>query len=225
MQESEAYIQTVHNQSLSAQEPVCEQLFDNPKTYGQWEASHFQLMTSVADPQRTDAETLRLRQACFALTHRKALFEYLKENKVVGAERVAIFSSLFGPVDYTNAVVTEHGRFLRSTWSLLCADHLETALLYDHTFVVELAEYRTAYADYFSLYCGRIVAAVRGEDYALDPLIAYMKRQAADIRRRMIALPLHRPQQISVNPDAGRATSGPRPRPARPYYYSPSFPS
>lgn len=216
MDESEFYIRALRHRPDLDGADLCEALFDSPKTYCRWESGHFQLMKSVASDLRADSQTMRLRRTCFSLSHQKALFEYLRNYKVVGKERVAVITALYGAVDYNNAVIAEHGRFQRSSWSLLCADHLVEALLNDALFERELGAYQALYADYFALYCGNVIASSRGEDYALQPLIGQLKRAAARKRDWMMALPLHR-RRSPVKRGRARATSGPHHRP-RPRY-------
>jgi len=218
MQESESYIETLHHESFSTNQAILEPLFDNPKTYGQWEAGHFRLMKSIAEDMRVVSQAMRLRKTCFALMHQKALFEFLRNNKIVGNERNAIFSTLFTSLDYSNAVIAEHGRYLRSTWSFVCADHLSSALLHDGFFEHELENYQAIYADYFAAYCGRIIAENRGEEFALEPLITHLKVMAAEKRKGMLTLPVSGSAQIKLSAGRAPATSTRhRPR-ARPYY-------
>ena len=54
MQESESYIESLHHESFSSKQIILEPLFDNPRTYCQWEAGHFRLMKTVAEDMRAD---------------------------------------------------------------------------------------------------------------------------------------------------------------------------
>ena len=188
MEASESCIENVHRHGLPAQRQIVATLFNDAMTYRRWEVEHYRLMRSVAEDPRFHSERRRLRTTCFALTHSKALFEYLRSNRVTGEDRVAVFRAVYGTVDYARAVVAEHGRFLRATWSRLCADHIGATLLHDAVFIASLQDYETAYLDYVSLYCGNVIAESRGADYAPATLVGYTKISAATMRAELLAL-------------------------------------
>ena len=189
MEESELHIDNVRRQDSSPQQQIVERLFASPKTYIRWESEHFRLMQFIGEDLRADNELHKLRKACFRLTHSKALFEYLRDHKVTGADRSAIFRVYyFGALDYSEAVIAEHGRFLRANLSLLCADHIGASLLRDETFIESLPGYQSMYADYVALYCGRIIAENRGLEYASELLINDMKKATSETRIKMLAV-------------------------------------
>jgi hypothetical protein len=188
MEASESCIEDVHRYGLPAQRQIVEALFNDATTYRRWESEHFRLMQSVAEESRLDGERYRLRMTCFSLTHSKALFEYLRARRVTGTDRVAVFRAFYGGLDYSRAVIAEHGRFLRATWSRLCADHIGATLLRDAVFVASLQDYESAYLDYVSLYCGNAIAESRGTDYAPATLVGYTKDSVATMRAKLLSL-------------------------------------
>jgi hypothetical protein len=197
MEASESCIETVYRHGSPGEQQFVERLFDNPTTYSRWESEHFRLMRFVAEDPHPASELYRLRRTCFALTHRKALFEYLRNNRVTGADRIAVFRAIYGSVDYSRAVVAEHGRFLLATWSRLCSDHVGAALLNDAAFVGSLPGYEIAYSDYLALYCGRVIAENRGEEYSQESLVGYTKDAAAEMRTKLLTL-APRPAVVQV---------------------------
>lgn len=207
MEESESRIETVRRQDWSPHRQIVEKLFESPRTYMRWESDHFRLMRNIAQDMRADSEVNQLRHACFALIHNKALFQYLRDNQVTGSDRTAIFHAYYGAQDYSSAVIAEHGRFLRATWSLLCADHIGANVLRDPVFIQDLPDYEATYAEYVGLYCGRIVAEQRGIEYASQSLIDYMKNAAAERRVAMLAVaPRRRAADAGQGMNRGRVS-------------------
>lgn len=189
MDVSESRIELARRSGSAEERMFVQRLFEKPATYGRWEAYHYGLMKTVAADHTAKGQLLNLRKASFGLVHRKALFQHLRDNQVVGTDREALFSAFYGPTDFANAVIAEHGNFLRSNSSLICVDHLDRALMSDARFSAELSRYQTGYAEYFSMYCNWVIAENRGEDYPLRWMLRELKQDLQRMQVTLLSLP------------------------------------
>jgi hypothetical protein len=189
MEESESCIEDVARKGATAQAQIARRVLDDTRLYRHWEAEHERLMRSVAE-SRPMQQVAALRNACFGLIHRKALFEYLRQQKITGRDRHAVFELIYGDQDYVTAVLAEHGNYVRSASSLLCSHHLGLSLLADRAFGEPMLRYEQQYADYFRVFCGSALASNRyNNDDTLSTLVPYLKRQLGILRRAILAMP------------------------------------
>ena len=208
MEESEARIADLAREGATPQALVARRMLEEPHLYRHWEAEHDRLMRSVAET-RAQHQIAALRSACFGLIHRKAMFEYLRVQKVTGRQRHAVFELIYGDQDYARAVVTEHNNYLRSLSSLACSHHLGLVLLDDRSFGSPMSRYEARYADYFRAFCGSALTSDRYNiDDTLSTLLPYLKHQLGILRRAILAMPresesgglhLHDPRTVAAN--------------------------
>ncbi len=188
MEESEFRIADIAREGRSIQGQVAQRMLEDTRLYHHWESEHERLMRNVAAESRR-AQAIVLRRASFGLIHRKAMFDYLRNSRVTGRDRHAVFSLVFGDHDYASAVIKEHGNFLRSTSSLACSHYLGLQLMADRAFGEPLWRYELLYAEYFRAFCS---TALSPDQYksseTLSTLIPYLKRQLGDLRRAILAL-------------------------------------
>jgi len=191
MEESESRIETMAREGSPAQALVARRVLEDTRLYRHWESEHERLMRQVASEGRSGRQSYALRNACFGLIHRKAMFEYLRQQKVTGRDRHAVFGLIYGgDQDYAKAVIAEHSNYVRSTSSLLCSHHLGLALMEDRSFGDPLLRYEQRYADYFRVFCGSALASNRyNNDDTLSTLVPYLKRQLGVLRRAILAMP------------------------------------
>jgi hypothetical protein len=131
-----------------------------------------------------------MRRKRFELIHRQALFQYLRDSPIAGAEREAIMAAFHGTSDYRRAVVAEHGRFLQSNSSLFCAEHLASSIMQDARFGRGLETYRRRYMSFFSHFCGSILAESQGREFAARQVIPALKKELLVLRRDLLSLPV-----------------------------------
>jgi hypothetical protein len=191
MEESEARIAAIARDGSAAQAWVARRILDDTRLYQRWEAEHDRIMRSVAGEARGLRQVTALRRASFALIHRKAMFEYLRQQKIAGRDRHAVFALVYGDQhDYALAVIQEHSNFVRSASSFLCSRHLGWQLFADRAFGEPLWRYEQLYADYFRTFCG---TALNTDQYksgdTLRTLLPYLKRQLSSLRRAILAMP------------------------------------
>jgi hypothetical protein len=194
MDESETRIADIARDGQSAQALVARRLLDDTRLYRRWEAEHDRLMRSVAGEARGLGQSTALRRASFGLIHRKAMFEYLRLQKITGRDRHAVFSLVYGENhDYAAAVIHEHATYTRSASSYMCTNWLGLRVVGDGVFSEPMARYELLYTDYFRAFCG---TALSSDEYksgdTLRTLLPYLKRQLSELRRAILALPQDR---------------------------------
>jgi hypothetical protein len=167
-------------------------MLDCPDTYRRWEVEHDRLMHTVSDRGRLSQQITALRTALFGLVHRRAVFEYLRARQITGLKRRRVLALFYGCRDYTNAVLCEHGNYVRCSSSYLCAHHLGEHLMQDAAFNEPLQLYEEWYAEYFRSYCDTQLAETEQEKDAsatLEALQPLLKRRLAEARQAILAMP------------------------------------
>lgn len=191
MEESELRVQmSVHLHSPA--DTVASRVLDSPEAYRRWEVEHAHLMRTVSGAQRLDRQVTALRSTLFSLVHRRALFEYLRERQITGPKRHRLLSLFYGCRDYTNAVLTEHGKYIRYSSSYICTHYLGEHLMHDAAFDEPLQLYEEWYSEYFRAFCDMELAETDLEKQAcipLDALKPLLKHRLAEARQAILAMP------------------------------------
>jgi len=183
---------------------IANRILESTRTFHSWELEHSGLMRHVADYGKLQTQALALRQAALRLIHAKALFEYLRTNKVRGEDRVKIIAHFHPTRLFEYAVVQEHGSYLRKAGSFLCTSHLGTDLVSDPVFLDPMAQYETLYTEYFHLYCSTLFPPEGSvESSSVRSLLPLLKHQLNEWRYVILnprsGLPrLRRESQIRV---------------------------
>ena len=192
MEESEARVEMSAGYDTPADTLVASRILDHPDAYRRWESEHDRLMRSVSEQGRIENQVVALRTTVFGLVHRKALFDYLRERHVSGARRRRLFLVFYGLRDYSNAVLAEHGNYVRCSSSYLCAQHLAEHLMHDGAFEEPLQIYEQWYAEYFRAFCDVALAQSEEEKRAIAPMEALkplLKYQLSEARKAILAMP------------------------------------
>jgi len=190
MDVSESRIEGIRWSGSDDDQWYVNRLFEKPANYRRWESFHFGLMTKIAANRTPKGQIVELRKAWFSLVQRQALFQHLQESQVTGQEREILVSAFHASSDYSSAVITEHGRFLRFNSSLLCSVYLGSALMDDARFNAELEQYRRGYLEFFSLYCDWIIAEECGQNFLLRPLLSDRKQYLSQMQARLMTIPI-----------------------------------
>jgi hypothetical protein len=168
---------------------VATRILDSSRLYRDWENEHAMLMRRIAAERLPAVQKARLLTTALALIHRKALFEYLRDERVHGARREQLMAHFFSHRDCAGAVVAEHGRYLQSAASYLCSSHVGSNLMFDHLFESPLAEYEELYASYFRTYCNVALTSDRDPvSISMLPVLYDLKVQVGEWRQALIAL-------------------------------------
>jgi hypothetical protein len=190
MEESEAQLAQAARSGNREQQRIAGQILGNPQDYRRWESEHTRLMKAVAGTPRTGLQVRALLSTAFSLTHRKALFEYLREHRLRGDARRRLVRHFHGHSGYSHAVIVEHANYLRSAASLICAERIGANLLAHQAFGEPLHEYERLYVDYFGGYCRSVLKSgdsAEGDD--TRALLILLKQDVLALRARLMAMP------------------------------------
>jgi hypothetical protein len=176
--------------ALHGKEPheqtVASRILDDVGAWQRWESEHSRLMRRVADSGRLRDQLAALKQTAFQLIHRKALFEYLRDNAVRGTARMRILTHFHPARGYSNALVAEHGVYLRSFCSHFCANYIGGDVAQDLEFLEPMRRYEELYAQYFAAYCSVYFRAQDGESDPQAALLPLIKQQLDETRRAFL---------------------------------------
>lgn len=189
MEESQRRLANAVASGQPSEERVATRLLDSTRDYSRWEDEHAMLMRRIAAERLPGVQKSQLLEISFSLIHRKALFEYLRDEQVRGIKRNEIMAHFFTNRDYTTAVVSEHGRYVRSAASYLCSSHVGLHVMFDALFETPLAEYEDVYASYFRTYCGCVLANDNDAiAKSMLPVLVDLKTQIGEWRKALVAL-------------------------------------
>lgn len=173
---------------------VAKRVLEDAGTWSRWENEHSALMRAVAAQRRDDDQVHELRKTAFQLIHRKAPFEYLRDEKVRGEVRRRVITQMRPARSYAESLLIEHAEFLRSACSLICTLHVGVHLAEDDVFGHPLANYEELYSEYFTAYCCAAYGAANDDDSSAQAaLLPYLKARLEEERRRLLGLPAQRP--------------------------------
>ena len=175
MRESTNRVESALRSDVYHEYVIANRILENPFVWQQWENEHSGLMRQVAGGLRLRNDALK--HAGLRLIHRKALFEYLRDNDVRGEVRRRIFTAFHPTYGYARAVVAEHSEYLRSACSYLCTNHLGTELIQDPGFEGPMQRYEALYSEYFQIYCGNFFADADDESAAQCALLPLLKAE------------------------------------------------
>ena len=192
MEESEARVEMAACFDSPVDTLVADCILRNPDAYRRWEAEHDRLMRAVSEQARRALQVVALRSAAFGLVHRKAIFEYLRDRQLTRTKRHRLFSLFYGIRDYANAVIAEHGNYVRCSSSYLCTYYLAERLMQDAAFDEPLRLYEQRYSEYFRTFCDVALAETEEERLAsapMDALKPLLKYQLAEARQAILEMP------------------------------------
>ena len=190
---SEAHLEHLARGRSGPNVLVASRILDTPQEFRRWEGGHARLMRGVAGLSRRALQVRSLLSTALALSHRKALFEYLRDRQVATSGRRRLIAHFHGHNDYLQTLLAEHGNYLRSAASYLCTAHIGAEHLQVATFGAPLASYVQLYTEYFRTYCDSVLAA-KGDETAqnLEALLPYLKQEVLEIRNQLLKRPVKR---------------------------------
>ena len=191
MEESETRVQMAACLD-TPEDLLASRVLETPATYRRWEAEHNRLMRPVSGRDRFAQQVIALRQTAFALVHRRAMVQYMRERQLTGEKRMRLFAMFFGCRDYANAVLMAHADYLRCSSSFVCTSYLGEHLMHDAAFEEPMILYEEWFSEYFRGYCDVELAATDEEREQLAPLAALrplLKHRLAEARQAILAMP------------------------------------
>ena len=181
MRESTDRVQKALYSDNPNEQLVARRLLESPAAFQIWESEHSGLMREVATGFRRTQAAL-LKNAAFRLIHRKALFEYLRNEQIRGSERQRIIVSFHPTQDYRQSVISEHGQYLRKACSFLCASHVGGSVVHDPGFFYPMSRYQALYAEYFQIFCSSHFGTHSADDEPQCELLPLLKYQLEECR-------------------------------------------
>jgi hypothetical protein len=154
-------------------------VLESPITWQRWENEHAGLMRLVTVDAFRKTQTAILKKSAMRLIQRKALFEYLRRNRVRSDKRRQIFAFFHPTLAYEDAVVGEHAVYLRKACSFLCTTHLGMYVVPDPGFLEPMQAYESIYREYFQAYCAANFSDDGAGQASLLPLL---KQQLEECR-------------------------------------------
>jgi hypothetical protein len=198
MEESELCVAQAARTGTPAQMLVAARLMSHPAAYRRWESEHSQLMRRVSSHTYLHRQVIALRSTALTLLHRKAVFEYLQERQLTGAQRHRLMALFHSLRDYSASVIAEHGNYLRGASSYWCSHHLARRFMKDSVFAEPLHLYQERYTDFFRVFCDVELADSEAEKQTIESmrmLQPLLKLQLAEARHEILTMP-YRPEKV-----------------------------
>ncbi len=174
------------SQSTSEQEArISGRILADSNLHRLWESRHAKLLLPVAEHRKTTQQIVSLRMASIRLIHGRALVEYIRDHEIRGEERQRVFAQFYGLMDYQNAVLAVHRRYMLSMSSMVSTWHL-IDLMFDPVSHEMLDRYREAYLKYFELNCYAISAEDRTCARAIRPFIELQQVRLNRIHKALL---------------------------------------
>jgi hypothetical protein len=186
MRESTDRVESALHSDDPIEQLVASRLLESPTKFQLWENEHSGLMRDVANTGFRRTQAALLKKATFRLIHRKALFEYLRDERVRGSARHRIIATFHPTQDYTRSVIAEHEVYLRKACSVLCTSHVGANVVHDASFFDPMRHYQVLYAEYFKLFCSTHFAPVAADTEPQIELLPLLKFQLEECRQAMM---------------------------------------
>lgn len=210
MDASEERLGTAAHSGTRHEQLIASRLRDNPRDYRRWELEHSTHMERVLKAPRRTQQTIALLSLSFSLTHRRALFEFLRATALRGLQRRQLVAHFHGGHSYSQAMVAEHGVYLRSTASLICVENLGSTLLLHPAFGDPLLKYQQSYVEYFRTYCNSAMTQqIAPESDTQQTLLPVLKFDLLEMRSKLLAMPIE--PVVRTPTSKSRAASRPKP--------------
>src|ERR1700689_4199240 len=182
MRESTDRVESALRSDNPIEQLIASRLLESPATFRIWESEHSGLMRTVANTGFRRTQAALLKKAAFRLIHRKALFEYLRDQRVRGSARLRLVATFHPTQDYTRSVITEHALYLRKACSFLCTNHVGGKVVRDPGFSYPMSRYQAIYAEYFKIFCNTYSGANSADTEAQGELLPLLKYQLEEWR-------------------------------------------
>lgn len=182
MRESTDRVQIALRSDNTHEQLIAHRILETPSAWQQWENEHAGLMRHVANQNVMPRQAAVLKLSALRLIHRKALFEFLRDDEIRGAARADILAHFHPARSYEHAVVAEHNVYLRKACSYLCAGHVGSDVVHDPDFLDPMQRYAELYKEYFAVYCGSFSGAAVSE----GPLLPLLKLRINQCRRAIL---------------------------------------
>jgi len=182
MRESTDRVANALRSSDPFEQLVASRLLESPTIFQTWENEHSGLMRGVANTGFRRTQAALLKKATFRLIHRKALFEYLRDQRVRGSARERIVLTFHPTQDYARSVIAEHEVYVRKACSFLCTSHVGANVVHDPGFFDPMKHYQALYAEYFKIFCRAHFDSASTDTEPQSELLPLLKYQLEECR-------------------------------------------
>jgi hypothetical protein len=182
MRESTERVQAALKSSDHGEQLIARRILENPAAWSNWESEHSLLMRQLANCSVRRAQVAALKHATFRLLHGKALFQYLRRSEVRGQDRIRVMAHFRPGRFYEDAIVAEHGVYLRKACSYLCVNHVGSEVVEDPAFLDPIPHYEELYTEYFNVYCSSLIELPDDDDISQVALLPLLKKQLNEYR-------------------------------------------
>jgi hypothetical protein len=186
MRESTDRVQSALYSQNSHEQLIVTRLLERPAAFRAWEGEHSGMMREVANPSFKRTQAAILKKATFRLIHRKALFEYLRDERIRGSVRQRIIAHFHPAQDYTRSIIAEHGLYLRKACSFLCTSHVGSHVVRDPGFSDPMSRYQELYTAYFQMFCSTQLDRDSAEAELQSALLPMLKHQLEECRKAIM---------------------------------------
>jgi len=186
MRESTDCVESALRSTDPIEHLVATRVLESPSIFHTWETEHSGLMREVANTGFKRTQAALLKKATFRLIHRKALFEYLRDQRVRGNDRQRIVLAFHPSKDYTRSVIAEHEVYLRKACSFLCTSHVGAHVVHDPGFFDPMRHYQALYAEYFQIFCRVRFGTVSADEEPQSELLPLLKFQLEECRKAIM---------------------------------------
>jgi hypothetical protein len=181
MRESTDRVQAALSSSDRNEQLIARRVLESTVIWQRWENEHSGLMRQLANCGVRPAQVAALKQTTFRLLHGKALFQFLRQSALRGAQRAQVLAHFRPGRSFASAIVAEHGAYLRRACSYLCTSHLGSEVVQDPAFLDPMQRYEELYTEYFNLYCSALVEG-GGAMPGSEALLPLLKQQLNEYR-------------------------------------------
>jgi hypothetical protein len=181
MRESTDRVQAALSSSDRNEQLIARRVLESTVIWQQWEHEHSSLMRQLANCGVRNAQVAALKQTTFRLLHGKALFQFLRQSELRGAQRARVLAHFRPGRCFASAIIAEHGAYLRRACSFLCTSHLGSEVVQDPAFLDPMQRYEELYSEYFNLYCSALVEG-GGKMSGSEALLPLLKQQLNEYR-------------------------------------------
>src|SRR5580704_16796405 len=182
MRESTDRVHSALHSGNPNEQLVVSRLLESASAFITWESEHSGVMLEIANPSFKRTQAALLKKATLRLIHRKALFEYLRDEQIRGSERRRIIVYFHPAQDYTRSDIAEHGLYLRKACSFLCTSHVGGNVVRDPSFFDPMRSYQELYAEYFQIFCRTHFSTDSADTEPQWELLPLLKHQLEECR-------------------------------------------
>jgi len=186
MRESTDRVQSALYSENPNEQLVASRLLESPASFQTWESEHSGIMREVANPSFRRTQAALLKKTTFRLIHRKALFEYLRDERIRGGLRQRIIIHFHPAQEYTRSIIAEHGVYLRRACSFLCTSHVGGHVVHDPGFFDPMTRYEELYAQYFRIFCSTQLGGDSADTELQSAFLPLLKHQLEECRMEIM---------------------------------------